>query len=86
MANSIDIKTKEPAEITLTTPRKQSIAIDVRGGAAGEPYEGSYEVTPGEETQVLKTAQKLATKNIVVNPIPSNYGRIEQVGARLRVF
>lgn len=86
MANPIDIRTGDPAEITLTTPRKQGITMEVSGGVSGDPYEGPYEVTPNEETQVLRTAQKVTQRNVVVNQIPSNYGRIARVGARLRVF
>lgn len=86
MANPIDIKVGTPASITLTTPRQHSIDIDARGGGAdGEPYAGPYEVTPTRETQVLHTAHKVASRNIVVKPIPPNYGLITWDGSVLTV-
>ena len=36
-------------------------------------YDGSYEVTPTEETQTLLTNQKKMTQNVTINPIPSQY-------------
>ena len=48
-------------------------------------YEGAYEVTPSEETQTLATANKKMTANVVINPIPSNWGKIGWNGATLTV-
>lgn len=45
-----------------------------------EPYEGSYEVTPSSEPQILQTTDKRMTGDLVVNPIPSNYGKISWNG------
>ena len=50
-----------------------------------DPYLGPYEVTPTQETQILPTSMLLATEDIVVNPIPQNYGLITWNGAVLRV-
>lgn len=50
-----------------------------------DPYEGDYTITPSAETQVLETSGKRMTGDITVNPIPSNYGRIEWNGATLTV-
>lgn len=48
-------------------------------------YVGDYEVTPNEDEQILLTAQKHLNKNIVVKPIPSNYGKISWNGAVLTI-
>lgn len=48
-------------------------------------YSGQTEITPSEETQTLQTANKTVLHNIVVNPIPSNYGRITWNGSTLTV-
>ena len=48
-------------------------------------YDGPTEVTPGEEPQVLNTAEKVVARNIVINPIPSNYGLITWNGSTLTV-
>ena len=50
-----------------------------------EPYGGPYEVTPSAETQVLQTADRRTTENIVVNPIPENYGLITYNGYEITV-
>ena len=49
------------------------------------PYEGEYVVTPSSETQILATQHLRMTDNITINPIPSNYGRISQSGAGIRI-
>ena len=50
-----------------------------------EPFEGDYEVTPSAETQTLRTKGKRMTGDVVINPIPSNYGLITWNGAFLTV-
>lgn len=50
-----------------------------------DPYEGSYEVTPNQERQVLNTRHKTLNQNVVVNPIPPNYGLITYNGRTLTV-
>ncbi len=49
-------------------------------GGGGEPYDGRYRVTPSEETQVLSTADKILSQNVVVNPVPRNYARMSWSG------
>lgn len=51
-----------------------------------EFYHGSYEWTPGEETQTIEIDGLTALENIVINPIPDNYGRIVWNGYKLRVY
>ena len=51
----------------------------------GEPYEGAYEVTPTEQTQTLPSENKFLYENVVINPIPSNYGLITWNGSTLTV-
>ena len=48
-------------------------------------YEGEYTVTPQAVEQILQTKDKLLTDNIVINPIPSNYGLITWNGSTLTV-
>ena len=49
-------------------------------------YDGPTEITPSEEAQVLPTSGKGVASNIVVNAIPSNYGRIAWDGRALKVY
>ena len=48
-------------------------------------YTGATIVTPSTSEQVLNTADKVVTRNIVINPIPSNYGLITWNGSTLTV-
>lgn len=51
----------------------------------GEPYPGPYEVIPSEETQTLQTRWKDMAQDIVIAPIPANYGKITRVGVNIIV-
>lgn len=70
--------------ITFDVVKKPAVdfAVDnVRVAAGGgEAYEGNYEITPSEELQTLPTANRMLDRNIVVAPIPQNYGRITYNG------
>lgn len=48
-------------------------------------YEGPVEVTPGGVSQVLLTTGKSLYSDIVVNPVPSNYGLITWDGTIITV-
>ena len=48
-------------------------------------YTGETVVTPSTTEQVLNTAEKVVARNIVINPIPSNYGLITWNGSTLTV-
>ena len=48
-------------------------------------YEGSYEITPSSETQTLPTEDRVAVENIVIKPIPQNYGLITWNGSTITV-
>lgn len=49
------------------------------------PYTGEYEFTPTEDTQTVRINGLRATRNITINPIPSNYGKISWNGSVLTV-
>ncbi|MCR4672000.1 MAG: hypothetical protein K5637_02020 [Lachnospiraceae bacterium] len=48
-------------------------------------YTGETEVTPSSETQTLETSGKVMPDNVIINPIPSNYGLITWNGSTLTV-
>lgn len=64
-----------------------TIEGDVVGNAMRSvpDYHGSYEVTPTQSTQTLSVAGKRMAQDLVVNPIPSNYGLITWDGSTLTV-
>ncbi len=59
--------------------------MEVGVGHSIEWYEGPYIVTPSSEEQTIAISEKLSLRDITVQPIPQNYGRIEWNGSTLRV-
>lgn len=51
-----------------------------------EYYYGEYDFTPGEETQEIEISGLTALHNITIEPVPSNYGRIDWNGSRIKVW
>ena len=49
------------------------------------PYSGDYVFTPTQYQQTVPVKDKLARANIVINPIPSNYGLVTWNGSTLTV-
>ena len=50
-----------------------------------DPYTGDYNVTPSNTTQVLHTKGKGMEEDIIISPIPKNYGLITYNGFELTV-
>ena len=50
-----------------------------------EYYDGSYEIEPTDEGQIVKVEGYKMGKDITIMPIPSNYGLITRVGTRLNI-
>lgn len=48
-------------------------------------YGGPYEFTPTEDTQTIEIEHLMATQDIVIDPIPYNYGLITWNGSTLKV-
>lgn len=48
-------------------------------------YEGSYELTSSSEAQVIPTKNLRMTDDLVINPIPQNYGLITWDGSIITV-
>ena len=84
---SLDIVGNEPIKMGVKSPSSKAsmgVAAPIVVGLLPE-YEGSYEVTPTEDTQVLNTKDKQTKENIVINPIPQNYGLITYNGSTITV-
>ena len=48
-------------------------------------YTGPTTITPGPTAQTLSTAERVVAENIIINPIPTNYGLIGWNGAYITV-
>lgn len=46
-------------------------------------FDGDYHVTPGDTAIILQTADKAMAQDVIVDPIPSNYGLITWNGFKL---
>ena len=76
------------ATLSAVVREEFTISLDVayvKEEIRSEEYDGSYEWTPTDETQVIPIEYKTANRNITINPIPSNYGLITWNGATLTV-
>lgn len=70
---------------SLSPPASLSGGLSIPTYIDVDLYDGPTEVTPGEDRQVLRTANKTVIQDIIVNPIPSNYGLITWNGSTLTV-
>ena len=50
-----------------------------------DAYDGQYEITPTQERQTLETNEKVCISDIIIKPIPENYGLITWNGHSLKV-
>lgn len=60
-------------------------ALTVPSVAGADKYNGPYEFTPSAETQRAEIYGKMGRADIVINPIPSNYGLVTYDGAIITV-
>lgn len=87
-ANCIEVEfatEREPISVSFVT-KKLNLEADFTGTPElRQLYRGAYTVTPTEETQTLETQGLLMSTNVVINPIPQNYGLITQIGSMIRI-
>ena len=50
-----------------------------------ERYEGEYQFTPSDEAQTIEIGGLIAAENIVIRPIPNNYGLVTYNGFEITV-
>jgi hypothetical protein len=85
--DAITLHVQDSGAINLHVGGVNDVPLDigatVYGG--GMPYTGDYTITPSEETQVLPTQSRQLSGNIVIEPIPSNYGLITWNGSTITV-
>lgn len=84
----VSLKVLESEFIGLKIEGSETIPLEVGvvTDMSGYPeYEGSYQITPSTSAQTLATADKHTVADIIINPIPSNYGLITWNGSTLTV-
>lgn len=75
---ALELPDDAPVDMALAT------AVTVTNCPAGA-YSGAYTVTPGRTRQLLQTAGRHLMQNVVIEPIPANYGLITWNGSVMTV-
>lgn len=70
---------------SIREPAVVSFDIDASHGSSLPEYKGETVVVPSEEEQILKTGGHTVNDDIVIKPIPSNWGKISYNGAFLMI-
>lgn len=81
---TVDVILTQSAEGALQVIRDGETGIITKVKEA-DPYTGPTVVTPSGQTQTLATTGLLLPTDIVINPIPQNYGLITWNGSTLTV-
>lgn len=81
----VKFQAKEHFNVTFKNTNNFSVKMAALYGSGLEPYIGPFTVTPNTETQTLNTADKRIKQNIIIKPIPSNYGLITWNGQIITV-
>lgn len=79
------ISQKASVTAKIAVRREINGKLSIPSAVGVNPYGGEYEVTPTREKQVLATSGRYLQKNVVINPIPQNYGLITWDGSTLTV-
>ena len=78
-SKDFDVMFKEGDDFSIDFTESPSMIVDM-GPAIEREYHGSYEVAPTTDYQTLHTTNRVLTHEIVVDPIPQNYGLITRRG------
>ena len=70
---------------SLTGQASLSVDMTIPKVVQTNPFVGSYEYTPTQETQTILINGLRATDDITINPIPNNYGLITWDGSTITV-
>lgn len=84
LSNSVVDITPTLSENAVNVTPEYFTTVRTYGGEV-DFFRGDYEYTPTQGTQVVNITGLLATQNITINPIPSNYGLIGWNGSVLTV-
>lgn len=83
---TLTVTEQTTAELTLveaeavTLEAEATTYVDI-----SQIYDGPYEWTPSDTEQAIPIGGFKAAENIIINPIPSNYGLITWNGSTLTV-
>ena len=81
---TFDVVFSEDNSFDCTISESEEFNVDF-GDAVQKEYQGTYQVTPSDQTQTLYTANRILSQNITIDPVPNNYGLIGWDGSTLTV-
>ena len=84
MAINLKVETNE-VKLKIADPDRASLKAHEGIPVYPSPYSGTIDITPTEEAQTVPTSGYMMMTDIVVEPIPSNYGLITWDGTTLTV-
>lgn len=79
-----DVNFAEDDSFNCSFAEDEEFVVEFGAGIEKE-YHGAYEVTPSTSVQTLQTTNRVLTDNIIINPIPNNYGLITYNGSFITV-
>ena len=82
---TLEVSVTLPAPLAVSVSTTASPQVEVSRSDAIPIYSDGYTVTPGEKAITINCSGKRMSQDIIVSPIPSNYGRVEWNGVALRV-
>lgn len=78
------IRAKQAIRATVNVADAISGKLAFRESSANK-YNGKYHFTPTQKTQIAQTENKILLQDIIIDPIPKNYGLITWNGSFLKV-
>jgi len=81
----LSIEPQADLELRVQDEPERALSIGMPYIDGGRRYEGEYRVRPEPFEQTLPTADRRMERNVVVEPIPSNYGLITYNGSVITV-
>lgn len=84
---AIRLKVQDPTGVTLKVGGSDTARLSAESGIPLYPdeYAGAYSITPSSQTQTLQTEGLMMAYDLVIDPIPDNYGLITWNGSTLTV-
>ena len=70
--HAVRIRFENPKPVNVQIENLQTVTKLI----GGDPYVGPVDITPSDQKQVLDTNGKTMVQDIVVNPIPMQYGLV----------
>ena len=84
----VRVRSGTPIRIESVTDENTLEMMNVKMERMSYPahrYDGAYAFTPTDAEQVIVIAGQIAEQNIVIHPVPQNYGKVAWDGNTLTV-